>query len=458
MSTVQNPSKERLDTAWLGARAAVQVPVFAGAGAGVKSRSREGGVPATTSRRWPRVLLRYVRDIAIGLTLITAVPLVAIMRAGKSPVSYLTPSMQLRLSDAERWRPLMAPQDASITPMQAGEALRSLITVRENDKFPMRGTSLRAERVWQTRKLGPEMFSQIRNPNTTLPAPTALIEMSSGPLSALEMAYLRDVAESPVWEAFDQVAQAPGVDIIGGRFELPFVDDAWVPSMPALGFADTKALAHAGISRAAYYVASGQPARAEAALRSIVSFGFALLDNGANSYDALVGRVIADIGRDGLRQFYMVTGNGNMMALTERVGNTNATDANNARVMIPLAERQARLLADARNPALPRALRFESLRSLSFATCGSVKGVLQGPSDDVRAAFEDASRTLARYPSERAYLELLMEMPGRMPPNVGERRGLSPWALAGAATSAVAGVVLQNPRIEACSRVAGMWN
>ena len=61
------------------------------------------------------------------------------------------------------------------------------------------------------------------------------------------------------------------------------------------------------MSRAAYYLAIGQPDKSEAALRSVVSFGFALIDNASSAIDAMVGAVIVNIGRNGLEQFATAT-------------------------------------------------------------------------------------------------------------------------------------------------------
>lgn len=129
-----------------------------------------------------------------------------------------------------------------------------------------------------------------------------MVSKAARGVSAEELAYLRTVAESPVWRDVERVASAPSIDMIGGQFALPFRADAFSPAMPREQFNDSKALAHAAVSRAAYYVATGRPKEAEAALRTIVGYGFAMIDNGSNTLQVLIGRVITDIGRDGLHQ------------------------------------------------------------------------------------------------------------------------------------------------------------
>ena len=76
-----------------------------------------------------------------------------------------------------------------------------------------------------------------------------------------------------------------------------------------------------------------------------------------------------------------------------------------------------------------------------------------GPNADIRAAFDKAGNTLARYPSEKAYLDLLYASTSRMP-----QAELPPYAIErvfdGAVT--IAATVTRNPRLAACSRVALM--
>lgn len=464
MSAIQSPSQERLHTAWFGARGAAQVPMHPGGSDSVTSphadtAARQSASRRSTSRRWPHRVMRMVRDVAIGLALITAVPVVTVLRIGQRPVPYNTESTRVRLESANQWRSLMIAPDASISPMQAGTALRSLMTGPEKEHFPMHGAALSVERVWQTRTLDADMFPNIRLPNSTLPSALGIVSFAPGGFSERELAYLRDVATSPVWDAFDLVARAPNIDMIGGRFVVPFAPDANALGMPIMRFADTKAMAQAGVSRAAYYVAIGEPARAEAALRSIVSFGFGLIDNGTSGIDALIGRVIVDIGRNGLQQFYAVTGNRDMEMVAFPPVNASSgppATASPTSTVANLNALQALLVADVRNEHLPRSLRFESLRGLAFTSCGTVGGMLSGPPSDVQAAFAYARQSLARYPSEQAYIDLLLDTPNRISASeLGWQRSVPNSIISG--SSIVAATVLQNPRVEVCPRVTGMF-
>jgi hypothetical protein len=395
--------------------------------------------------------MRRVRDVMIGLAVITSIPF-SIVAVRNAKLWYNGDAYRSRLTDVESWRPLMVPKDPSVTPMQAGEAVRQLLRVQSRTDFPQRGGEVPLERAWQSLPMTADMFPQIRAIGLPGPASQAVVSVARSGFNANEMTYLRAVAESPVWQEFDRVGRAQRIDLIGGRFALPFRDDAFAPRLPMWSFADAKALASAGVSRAAYYLANGEPDKAEAALRSVVSFGIALMDNGMSAYDALFGRVIAGIGRDGLHQFYDATGDANRADATAHVASTTATTALGARQRMSLDELQRHLLRDINDPALPRAVRFERLQRLSYTSNCSVGGMLRGPSREVLSAFDEAKHTLARFPSERAYLDLLQDTPNRLPDSFTDARTVPGMVVAGSAT--IASIVLHAPRVSMCTRFA----
>jgi hypothetical protein len=112
---------------------------------------------------------------------------------------------------------------------------------------------------------------------------------------------------------------------------------------------------------------------------------------------------------------------------------------------------RARLLKEVNDPNVPRAWRFESLRTLSLLSCGNVREVLFGANQDTRDAFQNAKRSLARYPSEQAYVDLLYHVTEHIPEDVDVKFGPERF-IVGAAS--VASVVLNNPRVAACARMA----
>ena len=84
-----------------------------------------------------------------------------------------------------------------------------------------------------------------------------------------------------------------------------------------------------------------------------------------------------------------------------------------------------------------------------------------GPNDETKAAFADARRTLARYPSDRALLDLMVDATNRVPEkpvinNAPERflMGAAAAVVAVAVVAPVALTVTGNPRFSTCTRVA----
>ena len=115
------------------------------------------------------------------------------------------------------------------------------------------------------------------------------------------------------------------------------------------------------------------------------------------------------------------------------------------------ADLHQRLLRDATDTSLPRGVRMEQLGQLSYASCMNIPEMIFGPNDETRAAFDEAKRSLARYPSERALLDLRLDATNRVPDS-----NISNFAperfILGAAV--IAGTITNNPRIATCTRIA----
>ncbi|MDA1080734.1 MAG: hypothetical protein O2973_03500 [Gemmatimonadetes bacterium] len=224
------------------------------------------------------------------------------------------------------------------------------------------------------------------------------------------MAVLRTIATAPVWVEFDILARAPAVDLIGARFQLPFSPDARVYSFPLIKFAATKEMAYAGASRAAYYLALGQRAEAEAVLRGIISYSFVLKDNGSLIIDELIGDVIVGIGRAALTEYYTTTNDPRAAAITEANETAQKSDVPSPAWSFaygqPRANRQ-RLLEIVNSPVTSRAERIEALISLTFSGCSTVADLVLGPRKDIRDAFARVRNEVGRFPSEVALIDLI---------------------------------------------------
>ena len=446
MPTPTFKTAEALDAAWPDSggaplrRAAVSGAVR-GSGAAVATPTAS---PTTRRSAWTRVA-RMVRDAAIGMALIAALPLTAIGVAGRAVLQFDN-NVGERITSVNVFRELRAPVNPSITPQVAGAALHRLRPVTSSNGFVARPTSA-PDAPWTERRLTASQFEGLQSTWWNGPDAKQIITAAAKGLPPADRAWLAQLSNAGVWRDFDVVTAARHVDVLGARFVTPFADDVNLFRMPMPDFRATRALAYSGVARAAHYVSIGDPARAEQILRSVVSLGFVLIDDGEATLDALVGRLIVDIGRDGLHQLYQTGFHRERLAGTEWTAPPQPKANAEAR-RVGMAQLQANVIAHLDDLSLPRTVRLGELQLLRWSGCSSVSSVILGPSRDVDEALARARTSLARTDAERAYIDLVERGMEQGPPQ-GRRDYFAFKVLQGAAamTSAVTG----NPRIEGCT-------
>ncbi len=451
MSAARIDSKEGLRTAWFGDECAGAVPARSVNGRAIDEvHSAEDDRPAPRPS-WVRVALRTVRNAAIGLALLSTIPMGLVASRSASFIPDMS-HLRSKTAEADRWREFRAPIDASITPQAAGDALPRIITLRVRDNYTVRAVTTALARPWSSITLAPDLFPTMRTPQYKGPAAFLLIAKTPGGYSAGEMAYLREVAEAPYWKAFDAVALAEKVDVVGGLYETPFAAAVELMAFPTVGVTEVKQTAYAGVARATYYLASGNPAEAERVLRTIVSFGFTFIDQGVTSIDAMVGRMIVDIGRDGLYHLYLQTGR---EELADRLAPPTPNEKPVTRprtAPVDFETARARALALITDVRAPRPLRMGALEMLSYhGSCGSVRAMLTGPSDELRSALSSARESMARFPSEQSLFDLI-ERTMQYGPQVERDAGVVGRVASG--TASLLSAVTGNPRIATCTRLA----
>jgi hypothetical protein len=451
MSAARIDSKEGLDAAWTGARAAGAMPERA------PHRRATDRAPSAADDRiahrhgWARVALRILRNAAIGLVLLSTIPFGLVANRSAAFIPEMSHLLK-KTSEAEGWRDFRAPVDASITPQAAGDALRRITTLSSSEHYALRAVTTMHARPWNSITLAPDLFPTMRTAQYKGPAAVMLIAKTSDGYSAGEMAYLREVAEAPFWKDFDAVALAAQVDMVGGLFETPFSAEAQLMAFPFMKLTDAKHIASAGVARATFYLASGNPAEAERVLRTIMSFGFTFIDQGHTLLDAMTGRIVVDIGRNALQQLYRHAGQSELAARVAPPPQTVKAVARTRAAPVDLEAARARALAVIADARAPRALRVGALEELSYGgSCGSVRAMVFGPSEELRDAFTTARASMARYPSEQALFDLIDRNMQHGPRVEG-----SAWfALRMASgTAEVLSAVTGNPRFAACTRLA----
>lgn len=211
-------------------------------------------------------------------------------------------SVQEMAGAAEALRPYRLEAEEGITPAQAGEALQAIGFV---------GTSGRAD-PWER----PPVTLYEEPWFTTPDFPDPFAEEVAGVLMARpwssfteeERASLRHAATHPAHEAFHLLARAALVDVVAGRWVLPFPDTMSFAGLPWPRFTAFRSAGLAQVARAAVEFQEGRSADAEQTLRELISTGFLLIDQGPTLLDNLMGVVLANMGGDALEALYARTG------------------------------------------------------------------------------------------------------------------------------------------------------
>ena len=453
--TPSNPSidvKDATRRSWFGRREEAQLPV--------RDTARGDYAPyapglADATGRPPSVLaraLRAVRDIVLVLATLTALSTGLVLLGASAALTHsarvdvVAPAYQ----GAELARPFALPADPSISPMDAGLALASLQLRRETPEFPVtvKGNGTRS---WAAEKMPADLFPGSRYTGWNGPEGKAALDAAAAGATPAQLEFLRAMATAPEWGLFDRFARAPAADLLGGQFTLPFSPLAGPDNIPFVSISKAKELANASIARAAYFLAVGQSDAAEQAIRVVISAGFQMLDNAVHPNDIATGRYMVGLGRDALEQYFTITNDARaaQMPATRPPPSTIKRNADTPHYdgADDLRRDAIAHIADAN---APRALRYMSLLRLSLTSCTSVRDLLLGRRPEVRDAFALARRDLARFPSERAYIDLVDGWPDRV---LGARIGVDSRSPYINAAATLVGVVLNNPRIPACTRL-----
>lgn len=429
-----------------GGVASVPLPAVADAGAMYSAvRSAEHSDSATRSPGWSRTIGRLVAYVAAAFAIITVVPLVSLQLDGNHMI-FDQANVKARLAGVETLRPLRMTPDASITATRAGAAMHALFPTSAKNDFVVRPT----QRLnWPTAAFGATLFADARTPQWWGPDATKVIMRVAKRVSPEELRFLEIMSSAPAWPLVDEAGRAAHADIVGGRFVTPFAPTVSAVAMPIPQFGDAKIVAHASVTRAAYFVARGDYAQAELVLRNAMGVAFLLIDDGPAVIDALVGRVMLGIVADGLAQLYAVTGNREGEAIVSqfltRARNTARSSVSGGAPTV--AEWRGALQRDIADETLPRSVRFEQLRALHWSRCASPVQLLLQTFPEIEAANDAARRTLAVTSAERALVDLLAQTPGTL-----REAHVAPPAIAAAAAQVVSAVTGRE-EFATCTRI-----
>jgi hypothetical protein len=401
-----------------------------------------------------RLTVRVLRDAGIAVALMLAVPVALVAIRGDTLFrrSNFGAYVHQNLVHVDAARAFGVPADASVSPVAAGRAFAALQPVKAQPGYIPTPPEPRTGPSWRDAHLTAAMFPGARPDVYTGTSSRTILSVVAKGISAPETEYLRAIANGWEWRDFDLVARAARVDILGGQLQLPFGENAYAEMRPAQ-FKQIRETAYAAVTRAAYHLAIGQRDSAETILRSIVSVGFAMIDNGPSTIDDMIGSSIVGIGRDALRQFYVVTNDARATAPGLTTPPKPTTPAQRIDSRLAPDEMRHRLIAMVGDRRIPIGERFESLEMLSRASCSNVRELMFGPREDARRSLDAARSSIARFPSERALVDVAERL---SQPSLSDV-SWNPITAMAVSAATVPGAVLRNPRLAACTRLLASW-
>ncbi len=293
------------------------------------------------------------------------------------------------------------PSDGRVTPMEAGEALLAInSTTRKRTPSPLERRANNGYPPWR-RVVPPRgLFPASRE----MPWTSAAILAAGKGLTPAQRDALVRVSAHPARDELSRVALASSADLYGAVLRLPLLQPLHPFDFPVVVLVGLRDAAESHAALAALDVADRRPLDAERHAREIISVGELVLDmhEGVNLEE---GRYLVEQGVSTLEAVYVATGREReaRVLLDSMVASTRA----NPRRIKPGIEGLQRAMRDT---AIPRGARMELLFPLVMRVCADPRELLFGVDDDYRRDVKFARDSLARYPSERAWVDAMDSM------------------------------------------------
>lgn len=314
-------------------------------------------------------------------------------------------SVQEMAGGAEVLRRFQLEQDPSITAADAGTALQNLAFVGSNgDTEPSeRGPGRLYEGAWfPDQGFFPDPFSE-----------SVAYDLMIQPMADFatdERAALQQAASHPAHEAFRVLGRAEMIDVVSGRWTLPFADSMTFQDLPWPRFQAFRAAGLAHVAKAVVEVSNGQQAEAEHTLRQLISTGFLLMDQGPTLIDNLMGVELTRMGGDALEAYYRRTGRPDLAESLEWAREGALGAARKARA--GLVPEDVRSLLQGipdlvENEEALRGLRWEYFATFNMlAPCINLHKMVFGPDATYDEWRRRAERAIVRVPGEQALFDL----------------------------------------------------
>ncbi|MCG6955228.1 MAG: protein kinase [Gemmatimonadetes bacterium] len=290
------------------------------------------------------------------------------------------------------------PSDSSVTPEEA-RRLVAQVVAWDPGLTPWRGGRPGQETVQGSALPG----SALAQPYSL--SPGAVVPTSLDGVSRVEMAYLAGFTGDPRFPAFERLARAVGYDDgVPERYSATMLPSD-LPDASPMGALREVALHK--LAQAGYQIATGHRAQADTTLRQIYSVGSLLAWGSDDLNVALLGRNVATLGLNALRQLRVDGTSGAAAGQTPEAWARPSPPTSTDVVGQPFQDWLARAMALAADSTVPRSLRLAIVANVhGAAECGSLEGMLFGSPPEVRALDDAVRDELVRGPADAAYVDL----------------------------------------------------
>lgn len=409
-----------------------------------------------------KLFLQIVVAIVVSTTIGVIAMTVVFSKRLIENMTYFTPPLEVATGEAAQllMQSVMPAVDPSYDPVAAAVQYRAFLPIWNPEG---RGTPNPAVRqlpilpfTWTPLAADSTFFPDARTAGRIDRA--KLIATLGRRLTPEERATIANVAEDSLWRDFDRLAQAARFDIVAGSFNLPLDPKSSAFELPIPRINRINELADGVALRALHFAATGRRDSSEAAIGALYAIGLRTQQGALSLIEALLGQRLAMEGIELRRALHSAAPQrGSDAIVAGAVAIRQASDsARQARVARSAtrdssADRpdpHAFLLARAGDPTASRAMRVELLGMVGYTSCGSLRGLIFGPDERVRAIREDALATLAHSAADSAYFRYLEAQSTEAP--IGLSGGTWFDRIVRGTGSALSAVTT-NPRFRACT-------
>lgn len=371
--------------------------------ANAKVTHGQGIGPGRTIPRWFYRLVKYSQIALLPVFIAYPIAIFLVMAISVNQPRSNAFEVAARIVPVLRHEHLRPPLDSTIAPTEALELIGDI-------------SAANAAQTWMGARPEPELLGTSDLVDSGRNVPFGLdvrqvISASLGNLTSAEVEYLRRFGGDPRTPAFTRLARAAGYD--------PSSSDQYPPDMiweqrpdrrlPGLMEAAVSVVALAG-----YELNRGREAEAEEALRAVFSVGYLLASESNDVTEAALGRNVAILGLDALRDLFAGTGRLSEASSINRSAGAVAAGG----TWHEWVANATTLVSDTTQA---RSARLAMVHDLIIALeCTSLEGMVLGLPRELRRTLGEATASLRRYPSDDAFLSLAVGSHERLQAQVAE--------------------------------------